>query len=347
MPNNTYDNWRAITESDFVTLFIKTWFAFVATMRVLHPLHETDTNIVGDGKYILKYKDDFDTKYKEYLNFDSVKDDFYRVYKNGFKMIADRYPSYIFVDYYGFSQRLSIEYPDIIEYENEDGVKQLSGFKLDIKRIKKERISCTLKCVDKVYREKLGVQATPIYCQVSYNEICVEIIEMIKNSEILPNEYNLIETFYDKLKTKLSSLLYQQIEEKRNILPKRGNAKFLLIFDRMQIFADKQLSVFANFCKNPDRLNDEKLLFQLPYSNFLYNYEDGKYPAYDQESDCFLWFLSFAYRLRNALFHEIIDPLNEEWQQIFKSAYLVLKEIVDGNITYLIRVNEEVFKCQK
>ena len=45
-----------------------------------------------------------------------------------------------------------------------------------------------------------------------------------------------------------------------------------------------------------------------------------------------LWFFDFVYRLRNALFHEIIDPLDEEWQVIFKNAYLVLKEIVDLNI---------------
>lgn len=32
-------------------------------------------------------------------------------------------------------------------------------------------------------------------------------------------------------------------------------------------------------------------------------------------------------------FTEIIDPLNEEWQLIFKNAYLVLKEIVDLNIS--------------
>ena len=31
-------------------------------------------------------------------------------------------------------------------------------------------------------------------------------------------------------------------------------------------------------------------------------------------------------------FTEIIDPLDEEWQVIFKNAYLVLKEIVDLNI---------------
>ena len=33
-----------------------------------------------------------------------------------------------------------------------------------------------------------------------------------------------------------------------------------------------------------------------------------------------------------SIFHEIIDPLDEEWQVIFKNAYLVLKEIVDLNI---------------
>ena len=32
-----YTNWRAITESDYVTMFIKTWFAFVATLRDLSP----------------------------------------------------------------------------------------------------------------------------------------------------------------------------------------------------------------------------------------------------------------------------------------------------------------------
>ena len=48
-----------------------------------------------------------------------------------------------------------------------------------------------------------------------------------------------------------------------------------------------------------------------------------------------LWFLDFVYRLRNALFHEIIDTLNSDWQLVFKNAYLVLKEIVDLNIKYI------------
>lgn len=55
-----------------------------------------------------------------------------------------------------------------------------------------------------------------------------------------------------------------------------------------------------------------------------------------------LWFLDFVYRLRNALFHEIIDPLDEEWQAIFKNAYLVLKEIVDLNIAAIDTINQKV-----
>lgn len=32
-----YEQWKAITESDFVTLFIKTWFTFIAVLRELNP----------------------------------------------------------------------------------------------------------------------------------------------------------------------------------------------------------------------------------------------------------------------------------------------------------------------
>lgn len=56
-------------------------------------------------------------------------------------------------------------------------------------------------------------------------------------------------------------------------------------------------------------------------------------PYYQATGDSrYLWFISFVYRLRNALFHEIIDPLNDEWQVIFKNSYHVLKQVVDQNI---------------
>lgn len=50
------------------------------------------------------------------------------------------------------------------------------------------------------------------------------------------------------------------------------------------------------------------------------------------------WFASFVYSLRNALFHEIISPLDEDWQLIFKSAYLILKRISDICIDTVYRI---------
>lgn len=54
-----YDNWKSITESDFVTLFIKTWFAFVSTLREMYPAEIPYYQATGDSRYISPYKRDF------------------------------------------------------------------------------------------------------------------------------------------------------------------------------------------------------------------------------------------------------------------------------------------------
>lgn len=43
-----YKNWKAVTEADFVSLFIKTWFAYISTLRTMFP---EAANKRGDGKY--------------------------------------------------------------------------------------------------------------------------------------------------------------------------------------------------------------------------------------------------------------------------------------------------------
>ena len=50
------------------------------------------------------------------------------------------------------------------------------------------------------------------------------------------------------------------------------------------------------------------------------------------------WFADYVYALRNALFHEIISPLDEEWQGIFKSAYLLLKQVSDICISCISQI---------
>ncbi len=48
-----YQNWKTVTEADFVSLFIKTWFAYISTLRVMFP---EAYNRRGDGKYLNAYK---------------------------------------------------------------------------------------------------------------------------------------------------------------------------------------------------------------------------------------------------------------------------------------------------
>ena len=96
--------------------------------------------------------------------------------------------------------------------------------------------------------------------------------------------------------------------------------------------------------------NEYCFLEQNPINYFLYYRDNNIYPSRKMESveeqyfnklisdmriNSINWFLDFVYRLRNALFHEIIDPFEEEWQIIFKNAYLILKELVEINIKYL------------
>ena len=328
---NTYDNWRAITESDFVTLFIKTWFAFVATMRVLHPLQLTDSVLSGDGKYILKYKDNFPVEYFPLMNYEAIKDDFYKVYRDGMKIVSEKYTDFILKDFFEINPQFEWEFTEHLD--GDETSKEI--MKLAIKKSKSDSIRCILICTDKEYLTKVAAAYLPITVEIDYQPIFQQIIEGIRDGEISASETVIQSVFYSNLTVNILNALIREIAEMQKAIPAKGNRKFFGIFSQLSAFCNRVLQSFETSCTDPKISNETKLLHQIPYSNFMYRYEDGDYPKGADQLSCYLWFVSFAYRLRNALFHEIIDPLDEEWQQIFKSAYLVLKQIVDGNILFL------------
>ena len=98
-----YDNWKSITESDFVTLFIKTWFAFVSTLREMYPAEIPYYQATGDSRYISPYKREFSQNIAYRLNYADIKYHLYEVYKHGMKIIADRYPRFIVDDFYSLN----------------------------------------------------------------------------------------------------------------------------------------------------------------------------------------------------------------------------------------------------
>lgn len=101
---------------------------------------------------------------------------------------------------------------------------------------------------------------------------------------------------------------------------------------RQLAFCARALNAIKASCLNSEFGAEHKLLSQMPITNFLQSIEGGKEMTLADKEKAYLWFISFVYRLRNALFHEIIDPLNDEWQVIFKNSYHVLKQVVDQNI---------------
>ena len=101
-----YENWRAITESDYVTMFIKTWFAFVATLREFNPVEDINKIIgKGDSIFINPYLEDFEQKYYIYNVFESVKYNILKVYQLGRQYVLENEKYYRFFneDFYSLN----------------------------------------------------------------------------------------------------------------------------------------------------------------------------------------------------------------------------------------------------
>ena len=134
----------------------------------------------------------------------------------------------------------------------------------------------------------------------------------------------------------------------KRVLTKIGDLEKRIIALIWQIFSlNAKDETFKSLEEMARSRNTYELIQQRPLNYFQYHFDVDWPPQRELsalEEEWFrklheslrqrsvLWFLDFVYRLRNALFHEIIDPLDEEWQIIFKNAYLVLKAIVDLNI---------------
>lgn len=67
--NDSYKNWKAVTEADFVSLFIKTWFAYISTLRIMYP---EAYNRRGDKKYLNRYKEFYRTEGYKKFNVDKM-----------------------------------------------------------------------------------------------------------------------------------------------------------------------------------------------------------------------------------------------------------------------------------
>ena len=224
MMNNKYpyNNWKSITESDFVTLFIKTWFAFVSTLREMYPAEIPYYQATGDSRYISPYKKDFSRNISYLLNYGGIKYNLYEVYKHGMKIIADRYPRFIVDDFY--SLNLSFKENLFEEFSVEGG---FSGkFVCTVKCTTAETLTATIMCTDKSYRTKVAKNYAPIGISVDYSTILVAIVQEIEERQFALTEAGLIERFYDKLFDAISNAFFVEINSAKSSIPEKGNKRF-------------------------------------------------------------------------------------------------------------------------
>lgn len=315
-----YENWRAITESDYVTMFIKTWFAFVATLRELYPKDSLDDIIgKGDKAFLNPYLEHFQSRYLPYNTIDKVRGDILRVYKLGRKYTLEnkKYNRFFAEDFYAVNESYLWE-------------KTTEDYECSIRFSSKYKISVHIKYLDK----KLYLDNKPLIISEK-----IDISDLISSANLTDSQ---IRTYLDDEAAYIDYVTHE-ITNRVSIgyISKITNGEFdskyspgaLARLNALTLSVNAEFILALSLMKD-SHVKKENLLFaQSPCNNFIYKSEDG---ADIPKIDTYKWFLKFVYFMRNALFHEIIDPLDAFWQEIFKHSYLVLKEILDGNINYFL-----------
>jgi len=344
-----YTNWRVITESDYVTMFIKTWFAFVAVLRKLYPdisVFTEDGKPRGDRPFTNKFKN-------ETLKIISAKIDstefakiLSKIYVVSRHKVAKNLPQYFLETFYRINEEFYFE-DTFINYTEEDDVEK--------KKIK-DRTKINIK-IEKRFNLSVSIQVNGIYNKSNYNEnvnLNIKFKDIIDSIDLKNNAYvdelGYLQIFYGELYNRIQQRIYLWMS--KNLQNKYTEAVTGIIFSKIVYCATKiREQIYCNFntlyqnSTIPE--NSYLILRQRPVALFSTEIvknssdeQENKYINQKIKEDIFFWFIDFVVSLRNALFHEIIDPLDKEWQLIFKNSYLALKEILDFTINYLTNGEE-------
>ena len=177
-----------------------------------------------------------------------------------------------------------------------------------------------------------------------------EIFKLIF-AKLYVNEIQFMRDFYNGIMSEVSGILRHYLD---NTLPSKGynqtvNGKIRDACLRLNSALNVKFDYNYKYPHEVGALDDPNsyaIVYQLPFNGFgriepdnIYSANEGVYSQLIATKGVD-WFASYVYSLRNALFHEIITPLDEEWQTIFKSAYLVLKQMSDVCIATINRIIE-------
>lgn len=341
-----YEQWKAVTESDFVTLFIKTWFTFIAVLRELNPDVEVFTKDGmprGDKPFLNAYKEGIMPFVQKNINTDDFAQELFAMYPISMRKVMDVFPQYFFQTFFQINREFSYE-EKTVDLDKDGNLK--------------ERYQAKLHIVDKhILKFYLGISGQ--FRTTKYNEsvkkeidlrpIIRTIVEKHRYQNLVINETQFMHDFYDAVMREILDNLRNYIDV---ILPEKGFNQTVTgkIKDAcLRLDAALRLRFECNY-KYPHEVdplaapNSYAIIYQVPFNGFsrldrenIYAIRRGEYAPLIV-TKAVNWFADYVYALRNALFHEIISPLDEEWQGIFKSAYLLLKQVSDICISCISQI---------
>lgn len=343
-----YEQWKAITESDFVTLFIKTWFTYIASLRELNPDVKvfTDEGMPrGDKPFLNAFKDGIMPIVQKQLPVESIAQELFQMYPVSMRKVMDVFPQYFFQTFFRINE--SFNYTDkTIDIDSDEKLK--------------ERYEAHLHIVDR-YCLKFYLGVSGRFRTTNYNEqikkeidlrpIIGIVVSRYRFQNPYVNEIQFMREFYDGVMSEVSRILRHYIDD---LLPSKGynqtvNRKIRDACLRLNSALNVKFDYNYKYPHEVGALDDPNsyaIIYQLPFNGFdriepnnIYSANEGAYSQLIATKGVD-WFASYVYSLRNALFHEIITPLDEEWQTIFKSAYLILKQVSDICIVTINRIIE-------
>lgn len=224
----------------------------------------------------------------------------------------------------------------------------------------KERYQVNLHIVDKhILKFYLGISGQ--FRATKYNEsikkeidlrpIIRAVVEKHRYQNLIINETQFVHDFYDAVMREISEKLRNYIDI---TLPKKGfnqtvTGKIKDACLRLDTALRLRFEYNYRYPHEVDPLaasNSYAIIYQVPFNGFgrldrenIYATRRGEYAPLIA-TRAVEWFADYVYALRNALFHEIISPLDEEWQAIFKSAYLLLKQVSDICISCISQIDD-------
>lgn len=282
-----------------------------------------------------------------------------QVYREGRKVIMEQYPEYYLWDFYHVNEDFEYTFKDIPPDKSDC---LIIGLKLNRNRGTKWQfiISGFARFFGKYYDEYNGnvqfqcniseiLESSSAHVRDNPNESEQDYLSWLLREVNVSLTHSIVEAF---------KMHYESASYGKRVLNKIGDLEKRIISIIWQVFAlNAKDETFKTVEEMGRSRNTYELIHQRPLNYFQYHFDVDWLPQREltaSEEEWFhklyeslrqnsvFWFLDFVYRLRNALFHEIIDPLDEEWQVIFKNAYLVLKEIVDLNIATIDIIDRTV-----